>query len=159
MRSDSAKSGIEKAPHRSLLKALGLSDKEIEKPFIGIVNSFNELVPGHIGLKDIVEAAKKGVLMEGGTPLEFPAIAVCDGIAMNHEGMRYSLASREVIADSIEIMTKAHALDGLVMIPNCDKTVPAMLMAAARIIICHPQKLILLRISEYILVFKSRCKE
>ena len=133
MRSDSAKSGIEKAPHRSLLKALGLSDKEIEKPFIGIVNSFNELVPGHIGLKDIVEAAKKGVLMEGGTPLEFPAIAVCDGIAMNHEGMRYSLASREVIADSIEIMTKAHALDGLVMIPNCDKTVPAMLMAAARI--------------------------
>ena len=133
MRSDSAKSGIEKAPHRSLLKALGLSDKEIEKPFIGIVNSFNELVPGHIGLKDIVEAAKKGVLMEGGTPLEFPAIAVCDGISMNHEGMRYSLASREVIADSIEIMTKAHALDGLVMIPNCDKTVPAMLMAAARI--------------------------
>lgn len=133
MRSDSAKSGIEKAPHRSLLKALGLSDKEIEKPFIGIVNSFNELVPGHIGLKDIVEAAKKGVLMEGGTPLEFPAIAVCDGISMNHEGMRYSLASREVIADGIEIMTKAHALDGLVMIPNCDKTVPAMLMAAARI--------------------------
>lgn len=133
MRSDSAKSGIEKAPHRSLLKALGLSDKEIDKPFIGIVNSFNELVPGHIGLKDIVEAAKKGVLMEGGTPLEFPAIAVCDGISMNHEGMRYSLASREVIADSIEIMTKAHALDGLVMIPNCDKTVPAMLMAAARI--------------------------
>ena len=133
MRSDAAKSGIEKAPHRSLLKALGLSDKEIEKPFIGIVNSFNELVPGHIGLKDIVEAAKKGVLMEGGTPLEFPAIAVCDGISMNHEGMRYSLASREVIADSIEIMTKAHALDGLVMIPNCDKTVPAMLMAAARI--------------------------
>ncbi len=133
MRSDSAKSGIEKAPHRSLLKALGLSDKEIDKPFIGIVNSFNELVPGHIGLKDIVEAAKKGVLMEGGTPLEFPAIAVCDGISMNHEGMRYSLASREVIADSIEIMAKAHALDGLVMIPNCDKTVPAMLMAAARI--------------------------
>ncbi len=133
MRSDNAKTGIEKAPHRSLLKALGLSDKEIEKPFIGIVNSFNELVPGHIGLKDIVEAAKKGVLMEGGTPLEFPAIAVCDGIAMNHEGMRYSLASREVIADSIEIMTKAHSLDGLVMIPNCDKTVPAMLMAAARL--------------------------
>lgn len=133
MRSDSAKSGIEKAPHRSLLKALGLSDKEIDKPFIGIVNSFNELVPGHIGLKDIVEAAKKGVLMEGGTPLEFPAIAVCDGISMNHEGMKYSLASREVIADSIEIMTKAHSLDGLVMIPNCDKTVPAMLMAAARL--------------------------
>ena len=133
MRSDATKKGIEKAPHRSLLKALGLSDKEIEKPFIGIVNSFNELVPGHIGLKDIVEAAKKGVLMSGGTPMEFPAIAVCDGIAMNHEGMRYSLASREVIADGIEIVTQAHALDGLVMIPNCDKTVPAMLMAAARI--------------------------
>ena len=133
MRSDATKKGIEKAPHRSLLKALGLSDKEIEKPFIGIVNSFNELVPGHIGLKDIVEAAKKGVLMSGGTPMEFPAIAVCDGIAMNHEGMRYSLASREVIADGIEIVTQAHALDGLVMIPNCDKTVPAMLMAAARL--------------------------
>ena len=109
MRSDATKKGIEKAPHRSLLKALGLSDKEIEKPFIGIVNSFNELVPGHIGLKDIVEAAKKGVLMSGGTPMEFPAIAVCDGIAMNHEGMRYSLASREVIADGIEIVTQAHA--------------------------------------------------
>ena len=133
MRSDATKKGIEKAPHRSLLKALGLSDKEIEKPFIGIVNSFNELVPGHIGLKDIVEAAKKGVLMSGGTPMEFPAIAVCDGIAMNHEGMRYSLASREVIADGIEIVTQAHALDGLVMIPNCDNTVPAMLMAAARL--------------------------
>ncbi|KNF09977.1 dihydroxy-acid dehydratase IlvD [Gottschalkia purinilytica] len=133
MRSDSVKRGVEKAPHRSLLKALGLSQKEIEKPFIGIVNSYNELVPGHIGLKDIVESAKKGVLMEGGTPLEFSTIAVCDGIAMNHEGMRYSLASRELIADSIEIMAKGHGLDGLVLIPNCDKTVPAMLMAAARL--------------------------
>lgn len=133
MNSKNVKLGIQKAPHRSLLKALGLTDKEIEKPFIGVVNSFNEIVPGHIHLRDISEAVKKGILMEGGTPFEFPAIAVCDGIAMNHEGMRYSLASREIIADSIEIMARAHAFDGIVLIPNCDKSVPGMLMAAARL--------------------------
>jgi len=127
------KKGIEKAPHRSLLKALGLNDKEIEKPFIGIVNSFNEIVPGHTHLREIAEAVKRGVLLAGGTPLEFPTIAVCDGIAMNHVGMRYSLPSRELITDTIEIMTRAHAFDGLVMIANCDKNVPGMLMAAARI--------------------------
>jgi dihydroxy-acid dehydratase len=133
MRSNNVKSGVEKAPHRSLLKALGLSDSEMKKPFIGVVNSFNELVPGHVGMRELVESVKRGILMEGGVPFEFPAIAVCDGIAMNHEGMRYSLASRELIVDGIEIMTKAHSLDALVMIPNCDKTVPAMLMAAARL--------------------------
>ena len=133
MNSENVKCGSQKAPHRSLMKALGLTDREIEKPFIGVVNSFNEIVPGHIGLRDIAEAVKKGVLMEGGTPFEFPTIAVCDGIAMNHEGMRYSLASREIIADSIEIMARAHGFDGLVLIPNCDKVVPGMLMAAARL--------------------------
>lgn len=133
MKSNSVKSGISKAPHRSLFKALGLSETELEKPLIGVVNSFNELVPGHIGLNDITEAAKKGVLMAGGTPLEFPAIAVCDGIAMNHVGMKYSLASRELIADSVETMAIAHGLDGLVLIPNCDKSVPGMMMAAARL--------------------------
>jgi dihydroxy-acid dehydratase len=133
MRSENMKSGVSKAPHRSLLKASGYSDVEINKPLIGIANSFNEIVPGHIELRSIAEAAKKGVLMAGGTPMEFPTIAVCDGIAMNHEGMRYSLPSRELIADSIEIMVKAHGLDGIVLIPNCDKSVPAMLMAAARL--------------------------
>ena len=133
MNSDKVKMGVEKAPHRSLMKALGLIDEEIERPFIGVVNSFNEIVPGHKHLREVAEAVKKGVTMAGGTPLEFPAIAVCDGIAMNHEGMKYSLVSRELIADSIEIMTRAHGLDGLVMIPNCDKVVPAMLMAAARL--------------------------
>lgn len=133
MNSDKMKLGKEKAPHRSLLKASGLTDEEINKPLIGIVNSHNEIVPGHIDLDKIAEAAKRGVLANGGTPLEFPAIAVCDGMAMNHEGMKYSLCSREVIADSIEIMVKAHAFDGLVLIPNCDKTVPAMIMAAARL--------------------------
>lgn len=133
MNSDKIKKGITKAPHRSLLKATGLTDEEIDKPLIGVVNSFNEIVPGHVELRQIAEAVKRGVLMEGGTPLEFPSIAVCDGIAMNHEGMKYSLVSREIIADSIEIMTKAHGLDGLVLIPSCDKVVPGMLMAAARI--------------------------
>lgn len=133
MKSNSVKKGIEKAPHRSLFKALGLTSKEISKPLIGVVNTYNEIVPGHTHLRNIVEAVKRGVLMEGGTPLEFPTIAVCDGIAMNHEGMRYSLPSREVITDSVEVMTKAHGLDGLVLIPNCDKTVPAMLMASARL--------------------------
>lgn len=133
MKSSAVKLGIEKAPHRSLLKALGLTDSEIARPFIGVVNGFNEIVPGHIHLRTVADAVKRGVLAAGGTPLEFPVIAVCDGIAMNHEGMKYSLASRELIADSIEIMAKAHGLDGLVMIPNCDKSVPAMLMAAARL--------------------------
>lgn len=133
MNSNKVKSGFEKAPHRSLLKALGLTNEEIERPLIGVVNSFNEIVPGHKHLREIAEAVKKGVIMEGGTPLEFPSISVCDGIAMNHEGMKYSLVSRELIADSIEVMTMAHGLDALVMIPNCDKSVPGMLMAAARL--------------------------
>ncbi len=133
MNSNKVKFGVEKAPHRSLMKALGLTNEEIERPLIGIVNSFNEIVPGHKHLREIAEAVKKGVIMEGGTPLEFPSISVCDGIAMNHEGMKYSLVSREIIADSIEVMTRAHGLDGLVMIPNCDKSVPGMMMAAARI--------------------------
>ncbi|NLY46909.1 MAG: dihydroxy-acid dehydratase [Tissierella sp.] len=133
MNSNNVKLGVEKAPHRSLMKALGLTNEEIEKPLIGVVNSFNEIVPGHKHLREIAEAVKKGVIMEGGTPLEFPSISVCDGIAMNHEGMKYSLVSREIIADSIEVMTRAHGLDGLVMIPSCDKSVPGMMMAAARI--------------------------
>lgn len=133
MKSTSVKKGLEKAPHRSLFKALGLTGKEIEKPLVGIVNTYNEIVPGHTHLKTIVDAVKRGVLIEGGTPLEFPTVAVCDGIAMNHEGMKYSLPSRELITDSIEIMAKAHGLDGLVLVPNCDKTVPAMLMACARL--------------------------
>ncbi|MGD0153591.1 MAG: dihydroxy-acid dehydratase [Thermacetogeniaceae bacterium] len=133
MNSSKMKNGVEKAPHRSLLKALGLTDWEIERPFVGVVNSQNELVPGHIHLDQIAAAVKAGVRANGGTPLEFPSIAICDGIAMNHEGMRYSLASRELIADSTEAMAMAHALDALVLIPNCDKVVPGMLMAAARL--------------------------
>ncbi len=133
MKSNNVKSGVEKAPHRSLMKALGLTNEEIEKPLIGVVNTFNEIVPGHKHLREVAEAVKRGVLMSGGTPLEFPAIAVCDGIAMNHQGMKYSLVSRELIADSVEVMAMAHGLDGLVMIPNCDKVVPAMLMVAARL--------------------------
>ncbi len=133
MNSDNVKKGLTKAPHRSLLKASGYTDEEINKPFVGIVNSFNEIVPGHIHLRELAECVKRGVLMSGGTPLEFPSIAVCDGIAMNHEGMKYSLVSREIIADSIEIMVKAHGLDGLLLMPSCDKVVPAMLMAAARL--------------------------
>lgn len=133
MRSDVVKSGAERAPHRSLMKASGLMKEELDRPLIGVVNSYNDIVPGHVHLNSITEAAKKGVLLAGGTPLEFPAIAVCDGIAMNHEGMKYSLVSRELIADSIEVMVKAHSLDGIVMVPNCDKVVPGMLMAAARI--------------------------
>lgn len=125
--------GVAKSPHRSLLKALGLTASEIKQPFIGVVNSFNEIVPGHVHLRTLAEAVKSGVRMAGGTPFEFPCIAVCDGIAMNHEGMKYSLSSRELIADSIELMAQAHAFDGLVMIPNCDKSVPGMLMAAARL--------------------------
>ncbi len=133
MISNSVKKGIEKAPHRSLMMASGFTPEELEKPFVGIVNSFNEIVPGHMNLDKVTDAVKRGVLMAGGLPLEFPAIAVCDGIAMNHIGMKYSLASRELIADSIETMAMAHGLDGLVIIPNCDKTVPAALMAAARL--------------------------
>ena len=127
------KSGLEKAPHRSLLYALGLTREEINRPLVGVVNAANEVVPGHMHLDKLAEAVKAGVRMAGGTPLEFPAIAVCDGLAMNHEGMRFSLPSREFIADSIEIMARAHAFDALVFIPNCDKCVPGMLMAMMRL--------------------------
>jgi len=133
LRSDAMKRGLSKAPHRSLLKAAGLSDEEINRPLIGIVNSANEVAPGHIHLDKIAEAVKAGVRIAGGTPLEFSTIGICDGIAMNHPGMKYSLASREVIADSVELMVEAHRFDALVMIPNCDKIVPGMLMAAMRI--------------------------
>ncbi|MDI9520476.1 MAG: dihydroxy-acid dehydratase [Bacillota bacterium] len=133
MRSDCMKLGVQRAPQRSLLKASGLSDEQIKKPLIGIANSFTEVVPGHTHLDKISRAVKDGVLMAGGTPLEFNTIAVCDGIAMGHEGMRYSLCTRELIADSVECMAKAHAFDALVMIPSCDKVVPGMLMAAARL--------------------------
>lgn len=133
MRSDLSKKGLEKAPHRSLFKALGLTDEEINRPLIGVVNSKNDIVPGHMNLDKIADAVKTGVSMAGGTPIEFFTIGVCDGIAMNHIGMKYSLGSRELIADSVEIMAIAHAFDGLVFIPNCDKIIPGMLMAAARI--------------------------
>jgi dihydroxy-acid dehydratase len=133
MRSDIVKTGTEKAPHRALLKSLGLEDDDIAKPLIGVANSYTNIVPGHIHLRVIGEAVKEGILSAGGTPFEFDTIAVCDGIAMGHEGMRYSLPSREIIADSVEIMLQAHSLDGLVMISNCDKITPGMLMAAARV--------------------------
>ncbi|MEW8957693.1 MAG: dihydroxy-acid dehydratase [Moorella sp. (in: firmicutes)] len=133
MRSDGMKKGLARAPHRSLLKAMGLTDAEIERPIIGIVNAHNELIPGHIHLNTLAEAVKAGVRLAGGTPLEFPTIGVCDGLAMNHVGMKYSLASRELIADMIEVMAMAHPFDALVFIPNCDKIVPGMLMAAARL--------------------------
>ncbi len=132
MRSDMMKSGCERAPQRSLLKACGLTDSQIKRPIIGIVNSFNEVIPGHVHLGQIARAVKDGVLAAGGTPLEFNTIGVCDGIAMGHEGMKYSLCTRELIADSIECMVKAHGFDALVFIPNCDKIVPGMLMAASR---------------------------
>lgn len=133
MNSDNVKKGIERAPHRSLMKATGLTQKEIERPLIGVVNSFNEIVPGHAHLNDIARAVKYGVLSAGGTPMEFNTIGVCDGIAMGHSGMKYSLCTRELIADSVECMVRAHRFDGLVFIPNCDKIVPGMLMAAARL--------------------------
>ena len=133
MRSDTMKKGNDKAPHRSLFKAMGYTDEEISRPLIGVVNSANEIVPGHIDLDIIARAVKDGIRMAGATPIEFPTIGVCDGIAMNHEGMKYSLASRELIADSVEVMAMAHPFDALVMIPNCDKIVPGMLMAAMRI--------------------------
>lgn len=133
MISDKVKKGVGKAPHRSLFKAMGFTDEEIDRPLIGVVNSQSEIVPGHVHLDTIAKAAKEGVRMAGGTPIEVPAIAVCDGISMGHEGMHYSLVSREIIADSIETLAKAHQFDGLVLIPNCDKVVPGMLMAAARL--------------------------
>jgi len=133
MRSDVIKKGPQKAPHRSLLKATGLTDEEINRPLIGVVTSQNDIIAGHINLDKIVESVKKGVLMSGGTPIVFPTIGVCDGIAMGHEGMRYSLVTRELIADTIECMVKAHAFDALVLIPNCDKIVPGMMMAALRL--------------------------
>ncbi|MCR4963893.1 MAG: dihydroxy-acid dehydratase [Firmicutes bacterium] len=133
MNSDKMKSGLEKTPQRALLKADGYTGEQIASPLIGIVNSFNEIVPGHIHLNAIARAAKDGVLSRGGTPMEFNTIAICDGLAMGHEGMKYSLASRELIADTIECMVKAHCFDGLVFIPNCDKIVPGMLMAALRL--------------------------
>lgn len=133
MRSDSVTKGVEHAPHRSLLNALGLTKEEMERPLVGIVSSYNEIVPGHMNLDKIVDAVKMGVAMAGGTPIVFPAIAVCDGIAMGHVGMKYSLVTRDLIADSTESMAMAHAFDALVMVPNCDKNVPGLLMAAARI--------------------------
>jgi dihydroxy-acid dehydratase len=133
MKSDQVKQGIERAPHRSLLKACGYTDKEIQHPLIGIANSANTIIPGHVHLNTLAEAVKAGIYMAGGTPVEFGVIGVCDGIAMNHKGMKYSLGSRELIADSVEVMATAHALDGMVMIPNCDKIVPGMIMAAARL--------------------------
>ncbi len=133
MKSDNCKSGIQQAPHRSLFYALGYTKEELERPLVGIVSSYNEIVPGHMNLDKITAAVKQGVAMAGGTPVVFPAIAVCDGIAMGHEGMKYSLVTRDLIADSTECMALAHRFDALVMIPNCDKNVPGLLMAAARI--------------------------
>lgn len=133
MKSQQVKKGIERAPHRSLFKAMGYTDTEIERPLIGIANSANTIIPGHVHLNKLAEAVKAGIYMAGGTPIEFGIIGVCDGIAMNHTGMSYSLGSRELIADCVEVVATAHALDALVMIPNCDKIVPGMLMAAARL--------------------------
>ena len=133
MRSDLMKSGVDRIPHRALFRALGLTDEELSRPIIGVVCAKNEIVPGHMHLDKISEAVKAGIRMAGGTPIEFPAIGVCDGIAMNHEGMSFSLPSREHIADSVEIMANAHPFDGLVFIPNCDKIVPGMIMAALRV--------------------------
>jgi dihydroxy-acid dehydratase len=133
MKSDSIKKGIERAPHRALLRAVGVHSDDFNKPFIGVVNSFSEIVPGHMHLRSIAEAVKSGVRQAGGTPFEVNTIAVCDGIAMNHPGMRFSLPSRELIADSVEIVAQAHAFDALVFIPNCDKVIPGMLMAAVRL--------------------------
>lgn len=133
MNSDKAMKGVERAPHRSLFKALGFIDEEMDRPLIGIANSYSELIPGHMNLDKIVKAVKDGIRMAGGVPVEFGTIGVCDGISMNHKGMSYSLPSRQIIADSVEIVAKAHALDGLVLVPNCDKVVPGMLMAAGRV--------------------------
>jgi len=133
MRSDVIKKGVARAPHRSLLKALGITDEEMRKPFIGVAQAANEIIPGHLHLKEIARAVKDGIRMVGGVPFEFSTIGVCDGLAMNHEGMKYSLPSRELIADSIEVMAKAHAFDALVLVPNCDKIVPGMIMGALRV--------------------------
>ncbi|MGN0506298.1 MAG: dihydroxy-acid dehydratase, partial [Lachnospiraceae bacterium] len=133
MKSDAVKKGAQQAPHRSLFHALGITKEEMEKPLVGIVSSYNEIVPGHMNLDKVVEAVKLGVAMAGGTPIVFPAIAVCDGIAMGHIGMKYSLVTRDLIADSTEAMALAHQFDALVMVPNCDKNVPGLLMAAARV--------------------------
>ncbi|MBI5583176.1 MAG: dihydroxy-acid dehydratase [Deltaproteobacteria bacterium] len=133
MRSDAMKKGMEKSPHRSLFKAMGYTDQEIARPLVGIANSANEIIPGHVHLDRICQAVKDGVRMAGGTPVSFSTIGVCDGIAMNHEGMKYSLASRELVADSVEVMARAHPFDALVLIPNCDKIIPGMLMAMLRV--------------------------
>ena len=133
MKSDVVKRGAARAPHRSLLRALGCTDQEMDQPFIGVINSYNEAIPGHLGLRQTAEAVKAGIRMAGGTPFECGTIGVCDGLAMNHPGMKYSLASRELIADSVEVVAEAHAFDALVLIPNCDKIIPGMLMAAARL--------------------------
>ena len=133
LKSDVVKKGIERAPHRALLYALGCTTDDMDRPFVGIVNSFSEIVPGHIHLRQIAEAVKAGVFSGGGVPFEVNTIAVCDGIAMNHTGMKYSLPSRELIADSVEIVAEAHGFDALVFVPNCDKIVPGMLMAAVRL--------------------------
>ena len=132
MKSDAVKKGSQQAHHRSLFNALGMTKEEMERPLVGIVSSYNEIVPGHMNLDKIVNAVKQGVAMAGGTPVVFPAIAVCDGIAMGHIGMKYSLVTRDLIADSTEAMAMAHQFDALVMVPNCDKNVPGLLMAAAR---------------------------
>ena len=133
MRSDTIKKGLHRAPHRSLLRACGVTDEDMERPFIGIANSFTDIVPGHVHLNSVAEAVKTGINNAGGVAFEFNTMAICDGIAMNHEGMRYSLASREIVADTVESMAMAHQFDGLVLIPTCDKIVPGMLMAAARL--------------------------
>jgi len=133
MKSDALKRGPERAPHRALLRALGHTEREMEQPFVGIVNSYNEAIPGHLNLRQVADAVKAGVRSAGGTPFEVNTIGVCDGLAMNHAGMKYSLASRELIADSVEVVARAHAFDALVLIPNCDKIIPGMLMAAARL--------------------------
>ena len=133
MRSDNVTKGMQQAPHRSLFNALGYTKEELDRPLVGIVSSYNEIVPGHMNLDKIVDAVKMGVAMAGGTPIVFPAIAVCDGIAMGHTGMKYSLVTRDLIADSTECMAMAHQFDALVMVPNCDKNVPGLLMAAARL--------------------------
>src|SRR4030042_5444321 len=133
MRSDRMKKGLERAPHRSLFKALGVKDREIQQPMIGSATSANEVIPGHLHLQQLSDAVKAGIRMAGGTPLEFYTIGICDGIIMGHEGMKYSLSSRELIADSVESMPRAYPFDGLVLIPNCDKVVPGMMMAAARL--------------------------
>ncbi|MDD1775492.1 MAG: dihydroxy-acid dehydratase, partial [Methanobacterium sp.] len=133
MRSDTIKKGLQRAPHRSLLRACGVSEDDMDKPFIGVANSYTDIVPGHIHLDKIAEAVKLGISQAGGVPFEFSTMAICDGIAMNHEGMHYSLASRELVADTVESMAMAHQFDALVLIPTCDKIVPGMIMAAARL--------------------------